>query len=906
MSSQLGPNRLVPLSSLDRDEIPPATDHFHGLVRNKQGIFIVLNGDREFLSNIPTPTEAHTPSSTKSVEGQLRSTSWLNLRMPHLVCLPRYMIYNGPLLAPLSVSGRTVHFKQTMAFSPEPQWVMASHLVAKWSNIEGFLREVMVWLDGKASQLYPYDYRGETHSLPVTFGYAKPHRSENDLTTAVFASRDAFLPLLANIAFHFLLLDASQQLEWREMLLKSAGIQPQLWDGLEDAVKKILDAPVGGIIDYTANLAPHPQHLDWFFALMIKNNIRIPLYFYIGPNNNADKFAALLSMRFIAFDPSAEEMNDLRASPDPVSLSEWVFVKSNSLPPVEPCSGQKQGETYLDFFARRSRENKRKLARETEGEKAARLQRAQHAYASHGAIGNRGARIFFWEDTNSDGFYIRRARNRSYAVDVWDQYAPSQRVYDDFSNEWDICVALAPEEEGSYTNDDDDDDEYYGRPPFPELPTGLPEDDQSSLHDDEYDERPAFPELPTGLPEDVQSSLQDGAGALENVGEFYEDGNIYMPESESVALPGGPLSDEIIPNTLEYFFGFTECNDDFSDIMALDHSYLALGYPQRNDPLPPGVQALLQSILNAKTLVDVPADLLDLRQDAEVIWQKRGINVKFFDQRGAEKHESTVFILGPRGNGSTERYKILVFSAAVVLYIIRLQFPNWQDIITELTLVGIKFQIVVEGPLRSPWHSPSIPYIGLGVREEGYKPTKLDYNAYVTERDRFLRSPRGHLALYAGGIVGRIARLVIESPAGELIWDDVDDGAADQQIPDPDIHGRAWHYHCLTRQEEDIVCGVYLIQMNQVNPSTASGHQTARLSWWPQPNAFFTSGMHTGWWSPQCERWFREALAKMEQDQGRLQTHSRWKSQLGYHKHALKIFKAQDRLANEFLRALGH
>ncbi|KAJ7073081.1 hypothetical protein C8F01DRAFT_972340, partial [Mycena amicta] len=182
----------------------------------------------------------------------------------------------------------------------------------------------------------------------------------------------------------------------------------------------------------------------------------------------------------------------------------------------------------------------------------------------------------------------------------------------------------------------------------------------------------------------------------------------------------------------------------------------------------------------------------------------------------------------------------------------------------------------------------------LGARMEGYKPTQLDYKVYVDRRNKFLNSSRGVLALYAGGIVARIARLVIDQPGHELISDDVDHQIADVQVRDP-TSGGTLYYHRLTREEEDLICGVYSVQMS-------TGHQVARVSWWPQPAAFFNSGLHTGWWSPNCERWFKGLLEQMEAGNGRLWSQTKWKRNIRFYQSSLRIFNSQNRLGIEYLR----
>ncbi|KAJ6529249.1 hypothetical protein B0H19DRAFT_866381, partial [Mycena capillaripes] len=56
-------------------------------------------------------------------------------------------------------------------------------------------------------------------------------------------------------------------------------------------------------------------------------------------------------------------------------------------------------------------------------------------------------------------------------------------------------------------------------------------------------------------------------------------------------------------------------------------------------------------------------------------------------------------------------------------------------------------------------------------------------------------------------------------------------------------------HEILTEEEIDIICGVYVVE-------TADGQQLKYISWWPTPLAFGSSGLSTGWWNANCERWF--------------------------------------------------
>ncbi|KAJ6472993.1 hypothetical protein C8R45DRAFT_1103592 [Mycena sanguinolenta] len=135
-------------------------------------------------------------------------------------------------------------------------------------------------------------------------------------------------------------------------------------------------------------------------------------------------------------------------------------------PPVHPTSGQRRGERMEDYFVRREQGNARKLAKETPQDKAAHMQRADNAKRGR-APGKKGARVYLWTKEETDnGFYIRRPGGRNSYESLFDDYPPSQRRYDSFQDEWDLCSAFGDDgEDGPSDHDNDfgdDDDDYYG------------------------------------------------------------------------------------------------------------------------------------------------------------------------------------------------------------------------------------------------------------------------------------------------------------------------------------------------------------------------------------------------------------------------------------------------------------
>ncbi|KAJ7676145.1 hypothetical protein B0H17DRAFT_945641 [Mycena rosella] len=190
-------------------------------------------------------------------------------------------------------------------------------------------------------------------------------------------------------------------------------------------------------------------------------------------------------------------------------------------------------------------------------------------------------------------------------------------------------------------------------------------------------------------------------------------------------------------------------------------------------------------------------------------------------------------------------------------------------------------------------------FSGLGYRHPDYKPTAVDHGVYEMLWERFLRSPRGRAALFASGVVGCLARLVVDEdlaslgPSGEVFetgarfWD-----------------GRsltAYWDDALTDQEIELICGVY-----KIATGTTDDPQTTKISWWPKPITFSTLGLNMGWWSPDCERWFQQRLLIIKSGNAKLHTQKQWKRTIKFFQKSRQVAIANEKAAAQFLTSVLH
>ncbi|KAJ7030138.1 hypothetical protein C8F04DRAFT_962053 [Mycena alexandri] len=423
-------------------------------------------------------------------------------------------------------------------------------------------------------------------------------------------------------------------------------------------------------------------------------------------------------------------------------------VPAIPFPAVERGSGQKEGEDVHAFMERRRLHNEKRAQHESPQARTARL--AQEAHASKGAPpGKKGARVFIWEEEEG-GFFIRRAYNRTAAAERWDEFTPAQRIYDSFANQWDLCTALAPGEEAEPESfdDGDDDDEDF----FPFHPPNSGADVQT---------------LSGWQNQDVRSNISLRFGFAEPI----------SPQQTQPKMQSKPCAWTVGDETWAV--------PETSALPTLLH-YILLG-----------------------DLKAAPAHLCDLTSPDSDLNHDWHIDVNIFRQQ-----DKTLYEIRSRGSEATSP-SILLESAATALQIIR---SGWAHdgvdyIIRNLVKLGAAFH----PSWRRPHHlhtslAPISSRLTLGRRPAGYMPTLVDFGVYVQHRDGFLHSSRGRVALFYGGIVGRLARLVL-SDSEDLAClepsEDVLDAGA--RVTSRNGEEVLW-YEALTEEEIRLICGVYVVE----------------------------------------------------------------------------------------------
>ncbi|KAJ7334612.1 hypothetical protein DFH08DRAFT_707134 [Mycena albidolilacea] len=425
-----------------------------------------------------------------------------------------------------------------------------------------------------------------------------------------------------------------------------------------------------------------------------------------------------------------------------------------SFPAVERDSDQKHGEDIHAFMKRCRLHNEKRAQHETSEARGWRLAQENHA-AKGGPPGKKGAHLFIWEEEEG-GFFIRRACNCTDAAEHWDEFMSNQRIYDSFLNQWDLCTALAPNEEAEPDEMYDDDDDSY-----------------------ETGER--------------ATQVLEQAYNLDRENPYRDVDN----------LPGW----QEVLSTILHRFGFEEPVAPISSSREMERKACAWAIGDESYTVPDAsvLPTFLQHLVEGD-LRGFQAELCDLTSPDSDLALEWNVDVEIISQQ-----DKKLYLIRPRGSEAPGP-SILLESAATVLQIIRLGWGHdFAHLIRELVELGMEFHPSWKKPANHvPLAPPSINT--LGRRPASYKPTFVDFGVYVQRRDAFLRSPRGHVALFYGGIVGRLARSAIPDFADIACLDPSEDilktGA---RVLSGNREEVLWH-EALTPDEINLICGVYSVE----------------------------------------------------------------------------------------------
>ena len=171
------------------------------------------------------------------------------------------------------------------------------------------------------------------------------------------------------------------------------------------------------------------------------------------------------SQRVIGWGNQAAEENTAPNAP----LEQAAAV--GNFPAPERNSGQRHGEHWRAFFARRREENKIREEMESPVQRQSRQSRELAAKNHNVPSKSSNIAVFEWQPHEDFPDFLLRIRlTKAQVPSAWGSYNKFTRLFDGFRNEWDLCDALNP----TSTPDGDWEEDDFPPEPAPVVPAPVP------------------------------------------------------------------------------------------------------------------------------------------------------------------------------------------------------------------------------------------------------------------------------------------------------------------------------------------------------------------------------------------------------------------------------------------------
>lgn len=342
------------------------------------------------------------------------------------------------------------------------QWRFNKGLACRWNRLEMGLKGILQALGDHFELLLPSEIRA--FRGPESHGYMKPRPTAKAMVTAILRSRDMFLPAWHTARTLSLSVQrfTRPRTPWMRHLV-DIGIDPQ-W------VQYLKNSPVGSFSEEYKRVGVVVHQLCHFpeqIPAFVEAGMPVWIYFSGKPAPNKLCYSGTILRKLYLPTPleyrqattayhnipdEAPHSPSPIPSPAPPGPASPAAGPHHDGPEPHAQSGQRRGETWPEFFARQEQSQRAQEAKETPEERQQRLQRAE-AQNNHPLPGRKGPLCFIWEE--EDGFWMRHRVARLQANDRFLEHAKTQRRYNAFNKEWDLCEDFDPKA--------DPPEDHYGR-----------------------------------------------------------------------------------------------------------------------------------------------------------------------------------------------------------------------------------------------------------------------------------------------------------------------------------------------------------------------------------------------------------------------------------------------------------
>ncbi|KAG6846979.1 hypothetical protein H0H93_010772, partial [Arthromyces matolae] len=258
------------------------------------------------------------------------------------------------------------------------------------------------------------------------------------------------------------------------------------------------------------------------------------------------------------------------------------------------------------------------------------------------------------------------------------------------------------------------------------------------------------------------------------------------------------------------------------------------------------------------------------------------------------------FILRPGGDDERNKQQsppwfVATKSATSVILVYRSGWVTMEEIVRGFLDFGISFRTVLEvdkAPHPKSGFHPRAFTEGLGIRPNNFLPRSSDYEMYIADRTKVLRSSFGRVAREIGGIVARIASDIV--PVSEVL-----DGPnyGDELVAYSDRAGEEKYYvgDFADPRSLNLISGVYHI-------NSKNNNVLKHASFWPKASTWDVMGLSGDQWSPMAEEFYQSRLVDLQAGRFILHSHPEWKVRFKYNRaQTTKLIAGSERIANDFI-----
>src|SRR5882724_6570169 len=341
-----------------------------------------------------------------------------------------------------------------------------------------------------------------------------------------------------------------------------------------------------------------------------------------------------------------------------------------------------------------------------------------------------------WTDDDGHGFLHTRVPWGE-VKNFWEDFTNSQKKFNSFENEWDLCVKFDPK---ARTQEDIKHElEYFGEAPnsdnFSSQPPLLP------LADNHYVELDPMARTHEDIKHSGEAPNSDHFSSQPTLLCLPEDHwhndivHNFAPDDEPMTT--NDVNRDPLDDYMYFRFGFTSPPiEQSSQPSSKEWREIRVALADQMSPVSGKYQAAIADFIMALlTGRSLSPESWDLKNPDLLLLQEwhcqHFVDVKTFSGE-------TFYIIWPHFAAPNERWLFTMQSDTAVLQCLRRELSSSLDIARVCLSKGIPFSTRIQGtPGSIPFHprhahsaSHRSPTIGLGQHPPGYKPDALDYTLY--------------------------------------------------------------------------------------------------------------------------------------------------------------------------------